>query len=132
MQATGEFEVDLQPLEASLEDAEGMRLGRMSIAKAFHGDLAGQSRGEMLTAMTPTEGSAGYVALEQVRGTLNGRSGTFLLQHFGIMNRGEHRLVLEVVPDSGTEALEGLSGSMIIRIEDGRHRYQLEYSLDGS
>lgn len=104
-------------------------LGRMSIDKRFQGDLEAESQGEMLTAMPAVEGSAGYVAIEQVSGTLNGKQGTFVLQHFGMMNRGENRLVLEVVPDSGTGELEGLSGSMAIRIEDGKHYYDFNYSI---
>ena len=129
MHATGEFEVDLQPLDAAMDAAEGVHFGRMAIDKTFHGDLEGRSRGEMLTARTGTEGSASYVALEQVRGTLDGRSGTFVLQHFGVMDRGQNRLVLEVVPDSGTDGLETLSGSMVIRIEDGKHFYEFDYAL---
>jgi hypothetical protein len=128
MKATGEFEVNLQPLDAHAAGEDGARLGRMSIDKIFHGDLEAQSKGEMLTAMTGVEGSAGYVAVEQVRGTLDGKTGTFVLQHFGLMNRGQNRLVLEVVPDSGTGELEGLSGSMTIRIEDGKHFYDFDYS----
>lgn len=129
MKATGEFEVNLQPLDAYAAGQDGTRLGRMSIDKTFRGDLIAQSKGEMLTAMTPVEGSAGYVAVEQVSGTLNGRQGTFVLQHFGMISRGENRLVLEVVADSGTGELEGLSGSMTIRIEDGRHYYDFEYAI---
>lgn len=129
MQATGEFEVNLQPLDSFAQGGEGIRLGRMSIDKRFHGDLEATSQGEMLTALTNVQGSAGYVALEQVSGTLQGRAGTFVLQHFGIMSRGENRLVLEVVPDSGTGALAGLAGQMTIMIEGGQHSYVLDYSL---
>ena len=102
----------------------------MSIDKRFRGDLDGVSRGEMLSVRGDVEGSAGYVALERVRGALHGRRGTFVLQHFGTMDRGESRLVLEVVPDSGTGELEHLSGSMSIRIEDGKHLYDFVYSLE--
>jgi hypothetical protein len=129
MVATGQFEVDLQPLDAFAPGKEGISLGRMSIVKTFRGDLAATSRGEMLTATTTVQGSAGYVAIEQVEGALQGKSGTFVLQHFGVMNRGKNRLVLEVVPDSGTGELKTLSGTMEIEIVDGAHLYTLVYTL---
>lgn len=129
MKAVGTFQVELKPLENYAEGKEGMRLGRMSIDKTFVGDLSGSSQGEMLSAVTTTEGSAGYVAIEQFVGELGGKSGSFVLQHFGIMNRGDDRLVLEVVPDSATGALVGLSGTMQILIEQGEHRYLLDYVL---
>jgi len=129
MRATGEFEVNLQPLDPFTEGREGISLGRMSIEKVFRGDLEGTSRGEMLTARTKVESSAGYVAIEQVDGTLHGKRGTFVLQHSGIMDRGENRLILEVVPDSGTGELANLSGEMVIQIEGGTHFYAFEYSL---
>lgn len=130
MEAIGEFEVNLQPLEPYARGSESVSLGRMSIEKTFHGDLQATSKGEMLTAMTPVEGSAGYVAIEQVDGTLHGKRGTFVLQHSGMMRRGENRLFLEVVPDSGTGQLASLSGKMQIRIEDDKHFYAFAYSLD--
>lgn len=130
MQATGEFEVDLKPLEPSAKGSAGVTLGRMSIDKTFRGDLEATSRGEMLSAMTPVKGSAGYVAIEQVTGTLHGKRGTFVLQHFGVMSHGENRLVLEVVPDSGTGELANLSGKMTIEIEGGKHSYTFDYSLN--
>lgn len=129
MQATGEFEVKLQPLEGYAPGGDGIRLGRMSIDKVFHGDLQGASQGEMLTAMTAVQGSAGYVAIEQVRGALHGKRGSFVLQHFGVMERGANRLILEVVPDSGTDQLASLSGKMQIIIEDGKHSYVFDYRL---
>ena len=129
MLATGEFEVNLQPLDPHAAGSDGAILGRMAIDKTFHGDLEAHSRGEMLSAMSGTEGSAGYVALEQVRGTLDGRAGSFVLQHFGIMHGGRNRLILEVVPDSGTGELTGLSGSMRIDVKDGKHFYEFEYTL---
>jgi hypothetical protein len=101
----------------------------MSIDKQFHGDLRATSKGEMLTAGTGVEGSAGYVAIEQVDGTLHGRSGTFVLQHSGTMARGVPQLTITVVPDSGTGELAGLAGKMTIEIADGRHSYDLEYTL---
>jgi hypothetical protein len=128
MRARGTFEVKLTP-EASGADAADSALGRLTMAKQFHGDLEGLSRGQMLTAMTPVEGSAGYVAIERVTGTLHGRAGTFVLQHSGTMERGQQQLAIAVVPDSGTGELEGLAGQMIITIADKKHSYDLEYTL---
>src|SRR5690606_34880457 len=106
---------------------EGISLGRMSIDKTFYGDLAASSEGQMLTAMTAVDGSAGYVAIEQVSGSLHGKKGTFVLQHYGIMDADGQRLILEVVPDSGTGQLSRLSGQMFIYIENGEHSYELDY-----
>lgn len=122
--ATGTFEVKLAPQST---DAAG--LGRMSIDKQFHGDLEAASKGEMLSAMTETKGSAGYVAMEKVTGALHGRTGTFVLQHNGTMNRGAASLSVTVVPDSGTDKLVGLSGTMTIKVEGGKHSYEFEYTL---
>jgi len=101
----------------------------MSIDKQFQGDLEATSQGEMLTAGTAVQGSAGYVAIERVSGTLHGRRGTFILQHSGTMTRGAPQLAVTVVPDSGTGELAGLSGRMTITIADGKHSYELEYAL---
>lgn len=129
--ATGTFAVKLSPIPAYDQD-EGAALGRMSIDKQFRGDLEGTSKGEMLTAMTGVEGSAGYVAIERVSGRLHGRSGTFVLQHSGTMTRGAPQLTITVVPDSGTGELAGLAGTMTIDIADGKHSYTLEYTLPGT
>jgi hypothetical protein len=129
MQATGEFEVNLQPLDPFSKGSAGISLGRMSIDKTFRGDLVAESQGEMLSVTTKVKGSAGYVAIEQVNGTLQGKSGTFVLQHFGIAGHSENRLVLEVVPDSGTGQLANLSGTMTISIEDDKHTYEFDYTL---
>lgn len=127
--ATGTFEPTLTPIPLANEHAD-KTLGRMTISKHFHGGLEATSRGEMLTAMTSTKGSAGYVAIEQVTGTLDGRSGAFTLQHSGIMDRGTPHLTVNVVPDSGTGQLAGLSGTMTITIEPaGKHTYDLAYAL---
>ena len=121
--AIGTFEVKLTP-----QVSDGVP-ARMSLDKQFHGDLEASSQGEMLTAMTKIKGSAGYVAIEQVTGTLNGRSGTFALQHTGTMTRGVPQLSVTVVPDSGTGELTGVAGRMKIDIVDGKHYYDLEYEL---
>ncbi|MGS0537301.1 DUF3224 domain-containing protein [Pseudoalteromonas sp. SaAl2] len=126
---TGEFNVKLNPIEGYAKGIDGVNLGRMSIDKTFTGSLDATSTGEMLSAMTTTQGSAGYVAIEQVVGTLAGKQGSFVLQHFGTMDKGQDSLILNVIPDSGSNELEGLSGKMSIRIEDGTHFYDFEYQL---
>ena len=126
--ATGTFEVKLTA-QAPDDKAEAPSVGRMTIDKQFHGDLEATSKGEMLTAMTAVKGSAGYVAIERVTGTLRGRPGTFALQHTGTMNRGTPSLTITVVPDSGTDQLAGLTGTMAIVIADGKHSYEFAYTL---
>ena len=126
--ATGTFDVKLNTLPA-YDNTEGSMLGRMSIDKTFHGDLEGTSMGEMLTAMTAVKGSAGYVAVERVRGTLQGKKGTFEFVHRGIMTNGVPDLSVTVVPDSGTDQLEGIAGSMAIDVTDGKHSYRFDYTL---
>lgn len=125
--ATGTFDVRIAPLDLHFDG--GDKLGRMSIDKTFHGGLEATSQGEMLTAATDTEGSAVYVAIERVTGTLHGKDGSFVLHHRGIMTRGTAELVVTIAPDSGTGELEGISGEMKIRIEDGKHFYDFEYDL---
>ena len=124
--ASGAFDVKLTP---QAPDDKAASVGRMMIDKQFHGDLEGTSKGVMLAMSTSVEGSAGYVALEQVTGTLRGRSGTFALQHSGTMTRGVPQLSITVVPDSGTGQLVGLAGRMTIQIADGKHSYDFEYTL---
>jgi hypothetical protein len=128
MQASGPFDVKITP-QAATPGFETAQVGRMTLDKQFHGELSGTSLGEMLAMRTAVEGSAGYVAMERVTGTLGGRSGSFALQHSGTMTRGAKALVLTVVPDSGTGELLGLSGSMTIDIVDGQHKYAMQYEL---
>jgi hypothetical protein len=125
---TGVFDVQLSPMPVH-DAAAGTALGRMALDKRFHGDLEATSRGEMLAAGTAVPGSAGYVAMEQVSGTLQGRSGSFVLQHSGTMDRGTPQLSVTVVPDSGTGELTGLGGRMAIRIEGGQHFYDFDFTL---
>lgn len=125
--ASGAFDVKTTPQAAS--EGDDSNLGRMTLDKQFHGDLEAASKGQMLAAMTEVQGSAGYVAMERVNGTLHGRKGTFVLQHNGTMNRGEPQLTITVVPDSGTGQLVGLSGKMMIDIAEGKHSYDFEYTL---
>lgn len=129
MKVSGKFEVDLKPIDSYAKGTDGINLGRMSIDKIFSGELDASSKGEMLNIVTSVEGSAGYVAIEQVTGTLSGKSGSFVLQHFATMSGGENSQRIEVVPDSGTGELEGISGEMMIRIENGEHFYDLDYEL---
>jgi hypothetical protein len=126
--ARGTFEVKLNPQPPD-DKAEGSTLGRMSIEKQFHGDFEGTSTGQMLTAMTDVKGSAGYVAIERVTGTLHGRSGSFVLQHSSTLSKGTPQQSITVVPDSGTGQLIGLSGKMTITIADGKHSYDFEYTI---
>ena len=126
--ARGPFEVQLAPQPADAH-ADAVALGRMTIDKQFRGDLVATSKGQMLTGMSDVKGSAGYVAIERVTGTLAGKNGSFILQHTGVMTRGAPSLVITVVPDSGTGELTGISGSMQIEIEGKAHSYVLEYTL---
>ena len=129
--ATGTFEVKLLPLAAAFT-GENAPLARMSIEKTFSGDLEATSQGEMLSAGTAVKGSAGYVAIEKVTGKLHGRDGSFALQHTGTMNRGAPSLSATVIPDSGTGALAGITGSLQIIIESNQHSYIFDYALDGA
>ena len=124
--AKGSFEVEVKPLPIEEGTPEG--IARMSIDKRFAGDLSGTSRGQMMTATATAAGSAGYVAIERVIGALHGRSGEFLLQHSGTMRQGEGSLTVEVVPDSGTDELQGLLGTMVIDAAAG-HTYLFDYEL---
>jgi hypothetical protein len=126
--ATGTFEVKLNPQQLADKTADAT-LGRLSIDKQFHGGLEAVSKGEMLSAGTSVKGSAGYVAIEWVSGTLQGRSGAFALQHSGTMTRGAAQLSVTVVPDSGTGQLAGLAGQMTINIVDGKHFYDFDYTI---
>jgi hypothetical protein len=126
--AKGIFQVKLLPLTFEGQAADS-KLARMSIDKQISGDLEAVTSGQMLSAMTDTKGSAGYVAIERVTGTLHGRQGSFVLQHTGSMNRGEPTLLVSVVPDSGTGELAGLRGTFNITIANGKHSYEFTYSL---
>jgi Protein of unknown function (DUF3224) len=126
-QARGPFDVKVIP--QAPDDAAGGPFSRLFLDKQFHGDLEGTSKGQMLAAGTAVEGSAGYVALEIVSGTLNGRRGSFILQHTGTMAKGVPTMSVTVVPDSGTDELTGLTGRMTIIVADGKHSYVFEYTL---
>ena len=130
MNAKGTFDVKVIPQAA--DGSAGGPFGRLFLDKQFHGDLEATSKGQMLGAGTAVEGSAGYVALELVSGTLHGRRGTFILQHTGSMTKGVPAMSVVVVPDSGTDQLTGLAGKMTIIIVGGKHSYDFEYRLGGS
>lgn len=129
--AVGTFSVQMKPQGESAAVPEGTTpLGRMSLDKTFSGDMAGSSAGEMLTAVTPTPGSAGYVAIERFTGTVHGKQGSFVMQHSGTMSKsGGQQLAITVVPDSGSGALRGIEGRFLLKIEQGQHHYTLEYRL---
>ena len=126
LQANGPFEVQIAP--QAQDEAEGSTLGRMALDKQFQGDLTATGKGTLLTADTAA-GSAVYVAIERVSGTLHGRSGTFVLVHNGSMTSQSQQLTVTVAPDSGTGELAGLAGELAISIVDGQHMYSLTYSL---
>lgn len=125
---TGEFEVKINP-EAMSAVAADSGIGRMSLDKHYHGALEASGQGEMLAYMDSALGSGAYVAMERVQGAVEGRSGSFLLHHTGVMTRGAPSLAVVVVPDSGRDALAGLSGTLTIRIEGGKHFYAFDYTL---
>lgn len=126
--ARGSFSVEMKP-QTEPNAVDGVALGRMSLSKTFEGELQGTGQGEMLTALTPVKGSAGYVAIERFTGTVHGRSGSFVFQHSGSMNQGEQQLSIAVVPGSGTGALLGIAGTFRLKIIDGKHLYEFEYTL---
>ncbi|WEK32923.1 MAG: DUF3224 domain-containing protein [Candidatus Pseudomonas phytovorans] len=126
--AIGPFDITLNP-EPLSSVAEQPGLRRLALDKQFQGDLEATSQVEMLSFRSSVQNSAGYVAMEVVHGTLHGRSGSFVLQHSSSMNRGTPFQSITVVPDSGTDALSGLTGSMVITITDGQHSYKFEYAL---
>jgi hypothetical protein len=128
---TGSFDVKVIPQKPDNEVAEAAGLTRMSLDKQFHGDLEATSKGEMLASRPDAKGSGGYVALERVTGTLNGRRGSFVLQHSATMTRGVPTMSITVVPDSGTDELTGLTGKLNIIIgPDGKHSYEFEYAIE--
>ena len=127
MTAHGTFEVKVTPQPQ--DDSAGGPFARLFLDKQFHGALDATSKGQMLGAGTAVEGSGGYVALELVTGKLNGRRGSFILQHEGTMSKGVYMMHVAVVPDSGTDELAGIAGTMTIIIEGSKHSYDFEYTL---
>jgi hypothetical protein len=129
--AKGTFTVEMTPQGGAADTPAGMApLGRLLLSKVFSGDIAGSSSGEMLTAVTATPGSAGYVALERVVGTVHGRSGSFVMQHSGLMSQaGGQQLTIVIVPGSGSGELAGIDGHFTLKIDAGLHHYELAYTL---
>src|SRR5471032_562677 len=126
--ASRTFSVTMTPAGAPQRSGR-TALGRTSLEKVYAGDLVGIGSGEMLSAVTDTKGAAGYVAIEAITGVLQGRTGSFVVQHTGTMADGKQELVIAIVPHSGTEQLEGISGTLAIVIKDGQHSYELAYSV---
>jgi len=129
MTARGTFEVKVT--QQPQDDSAGGPFSRLFLDKQFHGDLEANSKGQMLAAGTAVEGSGAYVALELVTGRLNGKRGSFILQHKGTMRKGVYVMNVTVVPDSGTDELAGIAGAMTIIIEGAKHSYEFEYTLGG-
>jgi hypothetical protein len=129
--ASGMFTVQMKPAgEPTAAPSGETPLGRVTLDKVFSGDMVGASQGEMLTAVTPTPGSAGYVAVERFIGAVNGRRGSFVLQHSGTMSKAYgQRLDIAIVPDSGTAELAGIEGRFLLKLQNGEHRYELQYTL---
>jgi hypothetical protein len=128
MNARGSFEIKMSA-QPPFDVVEGVSLSRVMFDKVFAGELAATSKVEMLAARTPVTDSAGYVAIERIVGTLAGRNGSFVVMHMGTMTRGVSALSLTIVPDSGTGELDAIAGTMKIEIVEGKHFYEIEYSL---
>lgn len=129
MKVSGQFTIEFEQLDSSLDFKDNMTASRMSFKKIYTGELIGESKGEMLTLTTTIDGSAGYVALEQFQGSINELQGTFTLQHYGTMKRGKDFLLLEVIPDSGTQDFKEITGSMSIHFSEGNHFFEFDYTL---
>jgi hypothetical protein len=125
-EVSGAFDVKVAPVDTGDD-----KLGMLTLDKQYHGDLDATGTGRMLTGMTEVKGSAAYVAMERVKGTLKGAAGTFLLYHSGVMSKGSQSMVIRVVPDSGTGDLAGIEGELHIKIADGKHFYRFEYTVGG-
>ena len=129
--AKGSFDVTLSPLDPDDKD-EGSTLGRYALDKRYHGPLDAVAKGQMLAARSVTvASSAAYGAVERVTGTLDGRRGSFALVHRGLMSGGKQELVITIVPDTGSGELAGITGTLAITIVDGKHYYELAYTLPG-
>lgn len=126
MQATGSFDVKITPQDDTTPQST---MGRMLLEKQYQGGLEATGTGQMLSAGTPVKGSGAYVAIERVTGTLDGKHGSFTLQHVGSMTKGKPTMAITIVPDSGTDELTGIEGSEKVTIENGKHLYDLEYTL---
>ena len=126
--ARGLLDVNIEAEPPFLEQ-DGLKLNRSVVRKEFSGDMVGTSEAQMIAAFTGTPGSAGYVAVEHFTGSVGGKSGSFVLQHSGVMNKGDAQLTVTIVPDSGTGELGGISGTLDIDNDEGQHSYILDYEL---
>ena len=126
--ARGPMDVNIEAEPPFLEQ-DGLRMNRNVVRKEFSGDMVGASEAQMIGAVTATPGSAGYVAIEHFTASVGGRTGSLVLQHSGMMNRGDARLTVTIVPDSGAGELAGISGMLEIHNDDGRHSYVLHYEI---
>ena len=125
--AAGSFDVKTTPFDDKSDDPT---LARIALDKQYHGDIEGTAKGQMLSAGSPAKGFAGYVAIEKITGTLNGRAGTFVLQHSGTLENSIPQMTITVVPGSGTGQLEGIAGKMTIKFAPGgKHLYEFDYTL---
>ncbi|MEV0619093.1 DUF3224 domain-containing protein [Nonomuraea sp. NPDC050404] len=130
MTAKGTFDTAGWSPQPPFDDRDGVTLGLVTLTKTFHGDLTGTSVVTMMVATTPVEDSRSYVALERIEATLDGREGSFVVQHDATSDRGEQGLRVRIVADSGTGGLQGIRGEMGITIApDGIHSYTLDYTL---
>ena len=128
LDAAGTFEIKLAPTGHAPDES----LQSLSLAKTYHGDLEGTSKGEMLASGGPPSTSGGYVAMERITGTLAGRSGSFSAMQLGSMSTGAApQMTMQIVPGSGTGELSGLYGTMTIAVPGGQHHYTIHYSFSG-
>lgn len=126
----GTFEVTATP-DPSTDEVDGVSIGRVRFDKTFAGPLEAKSKVDFIGVRTKVEGSAGYAGVERITGALEGKRGTFVVLHQGLIERGQQSLTLIIVPDSGTGELAGIHGKMAIRIEGGQHYYELDWALEG-
>lgn len=126
--ARGPMDVNIEA-EPPFMEQDGLKLNRHVVRKEFSGDMVGASEAQMIAAVTATPGSAGYVAIEHFTGSVGGKTGSFVLQHSGVLNRGDARLEVTIVPDSGAGGLTGISGALEIHNDEGRHSYVLHYKI---
>ena len=124
--ARGTLDVNTDSEPPYLEQG-GLKLSRSVVRKEFSGHMVGTSEAQMIAAFTDTIGSAGYVAIKHFMGSVGGNSGSFVLQHSGVMNKGDAQLTVTIVPDSGTGELSSISGTLEIDNDEGQHSYVLDY-----
>ncbi|WND03717.1 DUF3224 domain-containing protein [Temperatibacter marinus] len=124
IRSCGTFTISMTP-----QDDETHSMGRLTFDKIFSGDFTGISVGQMLSHRSSVEGSAGYVALERLEGSLDGKRGGFHLMHLGTMQAGDQQLSVSIVPNSGTDDLTGITGTLEIDIKEGVHHYTLSYEF---